>query len=274
MERFNELRNEWIEALKTLKSLSTQTLYFLLEPDNDSKFFESVDSFKECVEKMGHFEDFQMLAIEYLLEYKKQNKPKITTEPYKPGTGTWPFLPLDNEQIQKYPKPNTLPKDPFSPFGPVITYSSENKNNVNTNITSSVANIPYFAPEHGYTTTNNMCITTKENKKEEDKQYKSPSELTVITHCLDCDCFDHCDDFNLCSHHEILAEIDGNALVKCAKNNLKKEVKNKSNDSNHCQNCSFYDDYDMCLNAENFGSITKERIINCNKNNLKRQTNK
>ena len=43
MEKFDELRKGWIVLLKTLKSLSTQTLYFLLEPDNDSKFFESVD---------------------------------------------------------------------------------------------------------------------------------------------------------------------------------------------------------------------------------------
>ena len=77
MERFNfnELRNMWIGALKTLKSMSTQALYFLLEPEDDNKFFESIDSLKGSI-KENEFLDFQMLAIEYLLEYKKQNKPK------------------------------------------------------------------------------------------------------------------------------------------------------------------------------------------------------
>ena len=70
MEKFNELRNKWIATLKIFKSLSTQDLYFLLEPDDDSKFFESVDSFKDRMEGT-QFSDFQMLAIEYLLEYKK-----------------------------------------------------------------------------------------------------------------------------------------------------------------------------------------------------------
>lgn len=123
MERFNELRKEWIVALKTLKSLlSTQALYFLLEPDDDDKFFESVDSFKDCIEGT-QFPDFQMLAIEYLLEYKKQNKLKIETEPYIPNTGTWPFGPLDNERIQKYTKRNAIATQPF---GPVITYAQDN----------------------------------------------------------------------------------------------------------------------------------------------------
>lgn len=132
MEKFNELRNKWIGALKTLKSTSTQTLYFLLEPDNDSKFFESVDSFKECIEET-QFVDFQMLAIEYLLEYKKQNSPKIKTEPYTPNTGTWPFGPLDNNQIQELTKPITIPGQPF---GPVITYCGE-PNYTKDNITST-----------------------------------------------------------------------------------------------------------------------------------------
>ena len=122
MEKFNELRNKWIATLKIFKSLSTQALYFLLEPDDDSKFFESVDSFKDRMEKT-QFSDFQMLAIEYLIEYKKQNKPKITTEPYKPNTGTWPFGPLDNDQIQKLTKPNTIPT--ISPTWPIISYSTQ-----------------------------------------------------------------------------------------------------------------------------------------------------
>ena len=132
MEKFDELRKGWIVLLKTIKSMSTQDLYFLLEPDNDSKFFESVDSFKDCMEGT-QFPDFQMLAIEYLLEYKKQNGPKIKTEPYKPNTGTWPFGPLDNDHIQKLTKPNTIPTQPF---GPVITYC-EAPNYTKDNITST-----------------------------------------------------------------------------------------------------------------------------------------
>ena len=132
MEKFDELRKTWVVTLKTLKSIPTQTLYLLLEPNNDNKFFESVDSFKDCIEE-SQFVDFQMLAIEYLLEYKKQNKPKITTEPYKPNTGTCPFVPLDNDQIQKLTKPNTIPAQPF---GPVITYC-EFPNYTNDNITST-----------------------------------------------------------------------------------------------------------------------------------------
>lgn len=119
MERFNELRKEWIVTLKTLKSVSTQTLYFLIEPDNDNKFFESVDSFKDCLEGT-QFTDFQILAIDYLLEYKKKNKPKITSEPYTPNTGTFPWP----EPIKPYTKPNTSPDNPFGPLGPVITYST------------------------------------------------------------------------------------------------------------------------------------------------------
>lgn len=112
MEKFDELRKEWIVTIKNLKSLSTQELYFLLEPDDDNKFFESVDSFKDCT-KETQFSDLQILAIEYLLEYKKQNKLKIKTAPYTPNTGTWPFGPLDNDQIQKCTKPN-------------ITYTQDN----------------------------------------------------------------------------------------------------------------------------------------------------
>lgn len=112
MGTFNELRKEWIVTLKTLKSISTQALYFLLEPDDDNKFFESVDSFKDCIEGT-EFTEFQMLAIEYLLGYKKQNKPEIKTESYTvytPNTDNkWPFGPLDNDQIQKATKPNTIP---------------------------------------------------------------------------------------------------------------------------------------------------------------------
>lgn len=109
MKKFDELRKEWIVTIKTLKSLSTQTLYFLLEPDDDSKFFENIDSFKDCINET-QFIDFQLLAIEYLLGYKKQNKPEIKTEPYKlPNIGKWPFGPLDDDQIQQCTKPNTIP---------------------------------------------------------------------------------------------------------------------------------------------------------------------
>lgn len=66
--------------------------------------------------KGEQFVDFQMLAIEYLLEYKKQNKPKIKIEPYTPSAGTWPFGPLDNNQIQELTKPNTIPTQPFTTY--------------------------------------------------------------------------------------------------------------------------------------------------------------
>lgn len=107
MERFDELRKEWIVTLKPLKSLSTQALYFLLEPNNDNKFCEDIDSFKDCM-GISKFSDFQMLAIEYLLEYKKQNKLKTKTE-YYTAPKKWPFGTLDNDQIQQCTKPNTIP---------------------------------------------------------------------------------------------------------------------------------------------------------------------
>ena len=186
MERFNELRKEWIVTLKNLKSLSTQTLYFLLEPDDDNKFFESIDSFKEHI-KENEFQDFQMLAIEYLLEYKKQNKPKITTEPYKPNTGTWPFVPLDNDQIQKYPKPNTIPTtSPTWPLGPVITYSDQpNITYTNDNITST-----------------------------------SIATIRPACRCPNCELFDGHD---MCCHHENFGSITQQSLDKCKKHNLFKE---------------------------------------------------
>ena len=186
MERFNEIRKNWIEALKTLKSLSTQTLYFLLEPDNDSKFFESIDSFKEHI-KENEFQDFQMLAIEYLLEYKKQNKPKITTEPYKPNTGTWPFTPLDNDQIQKLTKPNTIPTtNPTWPLGPVITYSEQpNITYTNDNITST-----------------------------------SIAPGKPACRCTGCVFFDGHD---MCCHHENFGSITQQSLDNCKKHNLLRE---------------------------------------------------
>ena len=107
MERFDELRKEWIVTLKPLKSLSTQALYFLLEPNDDNKFCECIDSFKDCI-GVSKFSDFQMLAIEYLLEYKKQNKQKTKHE-YYTVPKKWPFGPLDNDQIQQCTKPNTIP---------------------------------------------------------------------------------------------------------------------------------------------------------------------
>ena len=128
MGTFNELRKEWIVTLKTLKSISTQALYFLLEPDDDNKFFESVDSFKDCIEGT-QFSDFQMLAIEYLLGYKKQKQPEIKTESYTvytPNTDNkWPFGPLDNDQIQKATKPNTIPNITPDNTGP--TFIEPNK---------------------------------------------------------------------------------------------------------------------------------------------------
>ena len=186
MERFNELRKNWIEGLKTLKSLSTQTLYFLLEPDDDNKFFESIDSFKEHI-KENEFQDFQMLAIEYLLEYKKQNKPKITTEPYKPNTGTWPFGPLDNDQIQKLTKPNTIPTtNPMWPLGPVITYSDQpNITYTNDNITST-----------------------------------SIAPIRPACRCTDCELFDGQD---MCCHCDNFGSITQQSLDTCKKHNLFKE---------------------------------------------------
>ena len=183
---FNELRNMWIGALKTLKSMSTQALYFLLEPDDDNKFFESIDSLKGSI-KENEFLDFQMLAIEYLLEYKKQNKPKITTEPYKPNTGTWPFGPLDNDQIQKLTKPNTIPTtNPMWPFGPVITYSDQpNITYTNDNITST-----------------------------------SIAPIRPACRCTGCEFFDGHD---MCCHCDNFGSITQQSLDTCKKHNLFKE---------------------------------------------------
>lgn len=186
MEKFDELRKNWIEELKTLKSLSTQALYFLLEPDDDNKFFESIDSFKEFM-KETQFPDFQMFAIEYLLEYKKQNKPKITTEPYKHNTGTWPFTPLDNDHIQKLTKPNTIPTtSPTWPLGPVITYStSPNITYTNDNITST-----------------------------------SIAPIRPACRCTSCEFFDGHD---MCCHHENFGSITQQSLDNCKKHNLLRE---------------------------------------------------
>ena len=186
MEKFDELRKGWIALLKNLKSIPTKDLYFLLEPDNDSKFFESVDSFKDCIEGTL-FSDFQMLAIEYLLEYKKQNKQKITTEPYKPNTGTWPFVPLDNDQIQKLTNPNTIPTtSPTWPLGPVITYSDQpNITYTNDNITSTS-----IAPDRS------------------------------AFRCIDCEFFDGHD---MCCHHENFGTIIRQSLDNCVKHNLRRE---------------------------------------------------
>lgn len=187
MERFNELRKEWILALETLKSISTQALYFLLEPDNDNKFFESIDSFKEDI-KENEFRDFQMLAIEYLLEYKKQSGPKIKTEPYIPNTGTWPFGPLDNDKIQKLTKPNTIPSQPNTipthPFGPIITYCG--------------------APSY---TKDNITST-------------SIAPIRPACRCTSCEFFDGHD---MCCHHENFGSITQQSLDNCKKHNLFKE---------------------------------------------------
>jgi hypothetical protein len=182
MEKFNELRNKWIATLKIFKSLSTQALYFLLEPDDDSKFFESVDSFKDRMEGT-QFSDFQMLAIEYLLEYKKQNKLKIETEPYKPNTGTWPFAPLDNDQIQKLTEPNTIPT---WPLGLVITYSDQ-------------PNITY--------TKDNITSTSIAPGK-------------PACRCTGCEFFDGHD---MCCYHENFGSITQQSLDNCKKHNLSRE---------------------------------------------------
>lgn len=184
MERFNELRKNWIDELKELKSLSTQTIYFLLEPDDDNKFFDIIDSFRDCI-KEAQFPDFQLFAIEYLIEYKKQNLLRIKTEPYTQPS-TWPFRPLDNDQIQKSTKPNTFPKDPFSPFGPVITYSDM------PNITCTQDNI---------TST-------------------SIAPVIPACRCTNCELFDGHD---MCCHHENFGSITQQSLDKCKKHNLFKE---------------------------------------------------
>lgn len=190
MEKFDELRKNWIEELKALKSLSTQTLYLLLEPNNDNKFFESIDSFKDYIEE-SQFIDFQMLAIEYLIEYKKKNKTKITTEPYKPNTGTWPFTPTDNDQIQKLTKPNTIPTtSPTWPWGPVVTYST-------------LPNITY--------TQDNITSTSIAPDIAQDRS---------AWRCINCE---HFDDHDMCCHHENFGSITQQSLDKCKKHNLFKE---------------------------------------------------
>ena len=197
MERFNELRNRWIGVLKTLRSVSTQTLYSLLEPDNESKFFESVDSFKDCVEGEVQFIDFQMLAIEYLLEYKKQSGPKIKTEPYIPNTGTWPFGPLDNDHIQKLTKPNTIPTtSPMWPLGPVITYSQS------PNITYTKDNISSTSIAPGVASDVVQCTGKP------------------ACRCTSCELFDGHD---MCCHHENFGSITQKTLDNCKKHNLFKE---------------------------------------------------
>ena len=197
MEKFDELRKGWIVILKTLKTMSTQDLYFLLEPDDDNKFFESVDSFKDCMEGT-QFPDFQMLAIEYLLEYKKQSGPKIKTEPYIPNTGTWPFGPLDNDKIQKLTKPNTIPSQPNTipthPFGPIITYCgapSYTKDNITS---TSIA--PDVASDAVQCTGKPAC------------------------RCTSCELFDGHD---MCCHHENFGSITQKTLDNCKKHNLFKE---------------------------------------------------
>ena len=195
MEKFNELRNKWITTLKIFKSLSTQALYFLLEPDDDSKFFESVDSFKYRIEGTK-FSDFQMLAIEYLLEYKKQNKPKITTEPYKPNTGTWPFTPLDNDRIQKLTKQNPSPRDPFSPFGPVVTYSTQ--------------------PNITYTQDSIASTSIAPGISADFVRYMGKPDCM----CTDCMFFDR---YDTCCHHENFGSITQKTLDNCKNLNLFKE---------------------------------------------------
>ena len=188
MEKFDELRNRWISALKTLKSMSTQTLYLLLEPNDDSKFLESVDPFKDCIGE-SQFIDFQMLAIEYLLEYKKQNKLKIKTAPYTPNIDTWPFGPLDNDQIQKFTKPNIITTQPNTipvPFGPVTSYSTQ-------------PNITY--------TQDNTCPTFIDPDKS-------------ICRCIGCEFFDG---YDICCHHENFGSITQQSLDNCKKHNLLKE---------------------------------------------------
>lgn len=285
--------------------IPTKDLYVFLQPaENKDKFLELIETYRTKLEGVTkeEFYEFQICAVKYLIVSEdlieklpgiNPNKmPEIEITPVNPF-GDKP-LKTNIPNVPIVTAPNTKPIFPFDPFGPVTYCKSDPEINNYNCVTSSVTNVPYFAPEHGYTTTNNMCVTTKENKKE-NKQYKTPSELTVITHCLDCECFENCEEINLCSHHDILAEIDGNTLVKCAENNLKKVhtqqfepdygtkthlkenipstdiAPDKGAPACRCMFCEFFDGYDMCCHNANFGSITQQSLDNCKKHNLLRE---
>lgn len=296
-EELSALRLKFFEFLQNFckkLEIPTKDLYVFLQPaENKDKFLELIETYRTKLEGVTKekFYEFQICAVKYLIASEDLIEKLPVTNPNKmPEIDIVPVNPFWDKplktNIPNVPTitgPNTKPIFPFDPFGPVTFCKTDDEINNYNCVTSSVTNIPQFVPEHGYTTTNNMCITTKENKIEDNKQYKTPSELTVITHCLDCDCFENCEEVNLCSHHDILAEIDGNALVKCAENNLKK-VNNKDNTKENtipthnttdkcnpafrCMICEFFDGYDMCCHNENFGSITQKSLDNCKNNNI------
>lgn len=286
--------------------IPTKDLYVFLQPaENRDKFLELIETYRTKLEGVTKekFYEFQICAVKYLIISEDLIEKLPVTNPNKmpeidivPTNPFWDKpLKTNIPNVPTITGPNTKPIFPFDPFGPITFYKRDDEINNYNCVTSSVTNIPHFAPEHGYTTTNNMCITTKENKTEDKKQYKTPTELTVITHCLDCECFENCEEVNLCSHHDILAEIDGNALVKCAENNLKKvhkqqfeseygtktSVKENTTSTHNafvegssacrCMFCEFFDGYDMCCHNVNFGSITQQSLDNCKKHNLLRE---
>ena len=291
-EERSALRLKFFEFLQNFCKkieIPTKDLYVFLQPaENKDKFLELIETYRTKLEGVTkeEFYEFQICAVEYLVVSEDLIEKLPVTNPNKmPEIDIVPVNPFGDKPLKTnipnvpiVTTPNTKPIFPFDPFGPVTFCKSDPEINNYNCVTSSVTNVPYFAPEHGYTTTKNMCISTKENKTKGNKQYKTPTELTIITHCLDCDCFENCEEFNLCSHHDILAEIDGNTLVKCAENNLKmsrKEnkpsnhiVPDKVNPSWRCMTCEFFDGYDMCCHKENFGSITQKTLDNCKNQNL------
>lgn len=276
--------------------IPTKDLYVFLQPaENRDKFLELIETYRTRLDSITkeEFYDFQICAVKYLIVSEDLIEKLPVTNPNKmpeidivPTNPFWDKpLKTNIPNVPTITGPNTKPIFPFDPFDPITFYKRDDQINNYNCVTSSVTNIPQFVPDHGYT-------TTKENKTEDKKQYKTPTELTVITHCLDCDCFENCEEVNLCSHHDILAEIDGNALVKCAENNLKKVHKqqfeseygtktcvkentipthnthDKCSSACSCMFCEFFDGYDMCCNNESFGSITQKTLDNCKNNNL------
>jgi hypothetical protein len=271
--------------------IPTKDLYIFLQPaENKDKFLELIETYRTKLEGVTKevFYEFQICAVKYLIVSEDLIEKLPLTNPNKmpeidivPTNPFWDKpLKTNIPNVPTITGPNTKPIFPFDPFGPITFYKRDDQINNYNCVTSSVTNIPQFVPEHGYT-------ITKENRIEDKKQYKTPTELTVITHCLDCDCFENCEEINLCSHHDILAEIDGNALVKCAENNLKmikKEVNDKDSTEKNtapehnspdkgspvcrCTGCEFFDGYDMCCHHQNFGSITQQSLDRCKKHNL------
>ena len=90
---------------------------------------------------------------------------------------------MDNDQIQKYTKQNTIPTQPF---GPVITYSN-------------LPNTTY--------TEDNITSTSIESGKS-------------VWRCIGCEFFDG---YDMCCHHENFGSITQQSLDNCKKHNLLRE---------------------------------------------------